>query len=305
MSSHTTLSGHRTTSNVLSLLTTDPSIDSFPEQSIVLLLSRPKVGKSTLVGSSEKVLRLDLDRSGGTPGQKGPRLPPRDHVGLDWATLENIKSELIKSRKNPEHPLAKVKIVAIDTLTAMVSMATRRVEKDEGKPFHDTDGRRSWNIAFGYIVKFIEDLRDAGFGVWILAHITEQRKPMGADEARVEEDLAISNGLWARLHWILDATVCLERIDKLEKVPQFNAQGDPIKTPSGEILTKNQIKNSWRLVFRTDRVTEPIHKVLGFRDTTLSIPNNLDLPTLDAKDPESITSFFAFDTILATMKGSL
>lgn len=211
-------------------------------RAFILLIGRPKSGKSTLAGTNPAAIRVDLNRAGPTMGEQAIRIPAYTHDGvslrLDWKWLADVVQDLerMAEQGEPDRP----KTVIIDTLSDLIQIAREAVEKEAGKPWQDLHGKQAWGQVYDRIYRLLLRLTKH-YGVVLIGHVVEQSKPLGDDNYRVAEGIDIPDGLWKLLHKEADAIIAVDREDKAIR----DTPTDP-KAPR----KPTEIKSSYVLKFK-------------------------------------------------------
>jgi hypothetical protein len=252
-----------------------------------LICGYPGGGKSCLIQSHENGFILNLDKSSTTceepkaviwPGinQEGD---PIDIDGrtfiLDWEATEAKKQLLVKlARENKPRP----RTVFIDSVTEMVRLLKDYITRDNNKEkWQDMDGRRAWDRLYDMIVSFCEDLRRAGYGVYLICHVVNAVVPVGEDMFKEVTELTLGKGGYKRLYPSFEVVAVIEKITRNEYKEQENK---PIKNPrTGKEMTRKKPK--------TIKVEKTVHvfaveskKLDGIVKHRVNMPDEIELPAV-------------------------
>lgn len=156
-----------------------PSLD----RTLVMLFSFPGCGKSFLTQSIPNVFVLNFDLAGIYGANPTCTVFPGidDEKSVIDETGERIRFGI-------DHFLAKKRIllemaaddyagrprcIVIDTMDSFFRLAMDYVPQAMGKPTFEDCGQAGWSKLYEVIRSSVFDLRAAGYGVWLLGHLTK------------------------------------------------------------------------------------------------------------------------------------
>ena len=196
---------------------------ALPEHIAALVLSFPGAGKSHLFWTHPGALVLNFDGSGTAPDIKCQIYGVRDLQNRlvdpngqafewSWERIEEIKKRLIEAaKKNEPRPTT----IVIDTITSLI----RIVKKKFG------DNWEAFGDIYDNIAELILELRDAGYGVYVLGHLIKSmvRKQGEAPDSTPFAEIAPAHPakLHARIfpHIEMVATIVVTTTTEIVDVP--------------------------------------------------------------------------------------
>lgn len=174
-----------------------------------MLVGEQNSGKSYLFQSNPDAFIINLDESGvvhpSCPATIWPGVNPDGRsididnkpLTLSWAAVEEKRKILLDlAARNEPRPTT----VVIDTLMAAIRLLKPHIASQLGRDsFEQAHGPAAWDRLYETLVEFCMSLRQAGYGVWIVAHLSRRWVSL-SDTAAVEElRLSMSEGLKDRL----------------------------------------------------------------------------------------------------------
>ena len=254
-----------------------------------MVVGEQNTGKSYLFQSNEDAFIINLDLSSTVvPECKATIWPGVDEKGtpvdvggkqivLTWDKVLEKKKQLIELAKTDQ---PRPKSVILDTITPAVRLLKPYIAEKMGRAsFDQAHGPAAYDKLFDEVLQFAFDLRQHGYGVWFIAHLSREYLQVNDEGAKKEElTLNLSSGMVRRLTPAVEmiAPVCCDR---------------KIKTVSEEKVIKSGGKEIKRTVPAEKVVFE---RMLAFDDprfariirtrTTKRMPN---IP-LDSDNPWGI-----------------
>lgn len=166
-------------------------------------------GKSHAIASMPRTLSIDTERKlAHVPdefwgeGSSRFELPPsEDSFGI----LEDLVSSLAMAGSKGERPFDAIAFDTVDEIlhTHAIPSLTERVRKVKRDAFTDYadicdfgQGGKGWSIVYGHILSLFRQLRNTGYGVWILGHEKEQRNKDGVTIYRPAVPDGLAQGIW-------------------------------------------------------------------------------------------------------------
>lgn len=148
------------------------------------IFGKPGCGKSHFLESAADSFVINVDRtSTSNPNPAATVWPilgdngaPVDANGksfiLDWDKVLELFAQLIKlSEEKKPRP----DFVVIDSLSAVIGLMQPWVPENmhassKGKPWIELNGKQSWSFLYDSFLQQCMQLRNAGYGVWIVGH---------------------------------------------------------------------------------------------------------------------------------------
>lgn len=244
------------------------------EKVLGFICSIPKAGKTALIEGNPGAFIFNCDNSSTVnPRALATKWPMFGEDGtpteiLRWEAVDaKIKIlENLARTNNPDRP----QCVVFDSLSSMLELVidyvTRNAQRlglvggDRAAPenFSALNGLAAWDMVYNTITQTINRLKNTGYGVWILGHITNKNVVLASDMITVPE-LTITDGFWKRLFPRFDfsGVIIAEKKTQMVDVP-----GKP----------KKRVDN----VVRTLRIEHPgLNSILGAR---VPIEPSIELP---------------------------
>lgn len=249
-----------------------------PTQLIAMIVGRSGKGKSYFLQDCPNAFIINTDlsstpgkgkkprasiwpglRSDGTPVEPNPTAPSDPEQGipvkLTWKRVLEIRDSLIAMAKdNYAH---RPRVVVLDTVdTALDLVRDYLVEtappfKDGRKrtSFRDLNGKTAWPDAYDQIMHLARDLREAGYGFYFVAHLTdkyENESDLGTSSANevvssdgpsrtlIRNTLQMSRGFQGRIEPLCEliGVVTAKNETHTEDKPMKMPNGDPIFDPA-------------------------------------------------------------------------
>ena len=189
-----------------------------------MVVGEQNTGKSYLFQSNPDAFIINLDLSSTVtpecaatiwPGVNEDGLPidiDGKHLVLTWDKVLEKKKQLIDmAQANEPRP----KCVVLDTITPCVRLLKPYIAKKMDRTsFEQAHGPAAYDKLFDEILSFAFDLRQVGYGVWFIAHLSREFLQVSDDGAKQEElTLNLSSGMVRRLTPAVEmiAPVCCDR----------------------------------------------------------------------------------------------
>ena len=198
---------------------------SYPLNSLFgMVVGEQNTGKSYLFQSNPDAFILNLDLSSTVvpecratiwPGVNEEGMPV--DVGgvpliLTWQKVLDKKKQLIALAKANE---PRPKCIVLDTITPAVRLLKPYVAEKMGRQsFEQAHGPAAYDKLFDEVLSIAFDLRQHGYGVWFVAHLSREYLQVGEEGAKKEElTLNLSAGMVRRLTPAVEmiAPVCCDR----------------------------------------------------------------------------------------------
>lgn len=200
------------------------------------IAGRKGSGKSTLMQTCPDAFIFNLDGSStvadtieatiwpGIDPDTGQLLDaPGKPIHMTWdLCLSKINALKEASKKNLPRP----KIVVFDTVTAWSTLleeyiprnASRLIGGADKSSWNELDGRQAWSTMYSIITSAIMELRQHGYGVYVMGHIVDNVIPLGEDKNKVEPQLAINKGLYKNIMWVFEMVGVMSKMSKAKFV---------------------------------------------------------------------------------------
>ena len=198
---------------------------SYPLNSLFgMVVGEQNTGKSYLFQSNPDAFIFNLDLSSTVvpecratiwPGVNEEGMPV--DVGgvpliLTWQKVLDKKKQLIALAKANE---PRPKCIVLDTITPAVRLLKPYVAEKMGRQsFEQAHGPAAYDKLFDEVLSIAFDLRQHGYGVWFVAHLSREYLQVGEEGAKKEElTLNLSAGMVRRLTPAVEmiAPVCCDR----------------------------------------------------------------------------------------------
>lgn len=193
------------------------------EQSRALVIADPKVGKSTFLRSIRSAIVLDFE--GGSNATACPRAYYADLSGQvktgesPLSRFDRLRAILVDDAKTTQPQFS---TVVVDTIDALVDRYAALI-----LPQHK-DGRAGWGEIQTTLMNSLEELAQAGYGVYLGAHLKTTVLSEDGNN-RMYTELAIPASIRTRIiRWVDQIIVLTPKIDTI--YPEKT-----IKLPDGKV----------------------------------------------------------------------
>jgi len=232
-----------------------------PTRITAFLMGLPGEGKSYLIQSCPDMFIHNMDCSSTTTKTPQAQLFPEiqdDRIVVSPGSREVYAYEHVRAQNkilldlskenDPHRPAA----VGFDSLSAWIRMLmhwcvrnaqTLGLSKDPVDNWRQLNGMSAWDLIYNEIVDTIVDLRNAGYGVYVIGHIVNATIPIGENMFVSKPELTITDNFWKRLYSVfeLSALVCRSETDvTTEKEQIITVRGQEIKKTRHEV-TREQV----------------------------------------------------------------
>ncbi|MGA1752730.1 MAG: AAA family ATPase [Pontimonas sp.] len=260
-------------------------------------------GKSYLVQSNPDAFIINADDSPVVnPHGQACIWPARDTNGriidldgkpmvLTWDAIEKKKQLLIEMAKaNEDRP----KCVVLDTLFPVIRLLKQHVTQQYGKQnFEDLHGPMAYERVYGALIEFALSLRQHGYGVWYVAHLSKKWVPLSETSNVEEYRMAMSDGLQERL------SKTVEMIAPIKATHETKTYAEEQTITVGAKEIKRQVTKTRPVICRTIAFSDPAFSHLIRTRTLRPMP---DVP-LDEGNPWETFSR-AFKTAIEPLSGA-
>jgi hypothetical protein len=174
-----------------------------------LIIGEQNAGKSYLVQSNPEAFVINADDSSiVNPAAEATIWPARDEVNrivdvdgkpmhLTWDAIDRKRKQLIAmAEANADRPAC----VVLDTLFPCVRLlkhwVPRQLHKDSWELCH---GPAAWDLLYNTLIEFGMSLRNHGYGVWFVAHLSKRWHNINETSSVPEYAISMPEGLRDRL----------------------------------------------------------------------------------------------------------
>lgn len=227
-----------------------------PEKQYGLIFSFPGAGKSHFFESNPNAFIFNMDlTSTSNPEPTATTFPvfnesgiPIDGTGqpfaLKWPKILEVIDQLLRLA---EQDKPRPETIVFDSLSTMIPLIKEWTPNGlpfpsmHGKTFQELDGKMAYDFLYNTITSTALKLRQAGYGVWILAHVfNKEIKDKNGNVIDTKVRPSISESLWNRLvpqfEVVATITKGVEMIEH-EKIETVPGRRTPRKTITNERVT--------------------------------------------------------------------
>lgn len=220
-------------------------------QSKVVLVSQPKVGKSALIYTNPKAIVLDPENSASHLTEddevKAIRVGPvRDEkTGQMYsptiADYRAVADKLIEAKRAGKCP---IEMVAIDTMDFWLDLHGRELASSQNvidvSEYRGAGEGGGYKIRNAFLFKLLDDLYDAGFGWCAIIHMEMKTVRVGGVET-VTEGIALPRtplqALWERCEHMLGIEIQTVEKKESRKLPNGNEYEAVVGTEKKRVIT--------------------------------------------------------------------
>lgn len=225
-----------------------------------VLAGQQNAGKTHLASSHPNGLILNLDCSGSVhPSRTTPQWPNVDPVSgnvldaqapmnLRWHDVLRMRDKLVAMAKAGE---PRPDTVFVDTLPKALALIkdwmydeSKLVEGGVRKTFDDYQGQNKWDaVTTTLFSQLIYPLRHAGYGVWLMVHLTADFKGASDNPDRPKRQqpwrMNLTPSLLSRLsHEVEMFMYCIRLEDYVDRTELVNGKSTPVRTTVFRNLVK-------------------------------------------------------------------
>lgn len=196
------------------------------DQCFGILAGMQNTGKSFIFQRVEDAFIFNLDLSStvtspapatiwpGLSPDGGPINVDKKPLNLDHQAVETVIAKLVfLAEKNLPRP----KMVVFDTLNTFLRLVRAHVIATSGKArWEDLHGPAAYDKLYETIVECCMRLRRAGYGVWLLVHLSRSLVELTETTKQEVWELAIPPGLYQRLSALVEWTIPLVTTKSIE-----------------------------------------------------------------------------------------
>lgn len=234
-----------------------------PSRLYGLLLGLSNCGKTSFLLQNPAALIINTDMSS-TPDGPSPNAQiwpgyndngdPIDVDGkpliLDWSAVRRLCDRLVdaaaKQQPRPEMVVFDSALTAVSLLKPWVlaRINARGSGNDKREMWADADGRQAWELLYAELENQCNRLRQAGYGVWLTAHLDMAKD--GDSAVNSSPRILMSSGFMSRLYPKFELAMVMERYSQTKQILKEG------QTKDGKPVTfrENVEVPRYRLVFR-------------------------------------------------------
>lgn len=271
-----------------------PRVSRSAESIKAFIMGRPGTGKTTFILSCPTGYHLNLDLTSNTsPNPLCMSWPPLDSesgqpidpsgrpITLKWDHVEEIYKTLLNLAKtNQPRPTT----IFIDSLSAMMrylrpwiveNAQSIGISKNPAENWNALHGPSAYDWLYWRIVRFIEDLSSAGYGVYVFGHVGDKILPIGENKYATVVRPIITDNLWGRLFDLF------EFVGATTTTTVSETREEEITTPrsSGPAIVRKVQRSYSRKAYLLCPQLDTIGPILKSR---VNLPPTIELPMADS-----------------------
>lgn len=245
-----------------------------------MVVGEQNSGKSYLFQSNPEAFIINADDSPVVnPHGQACIWPSRNNEGriidldgsplvLTWEAIERKKQQLIEmANRNEDRP----KCVVLDTLFPVLRLIRNHVIKQFGKTqWEDLHGPAAYERMYSTLIEFALTLRQHGYGVWFVAHISKRWHNLNENSSIQEFALTMSEGLKDRL------SKTVELIAPMSSWMETETYSEPQVVKVGQKEITRQVTKTRNVIKRQLAFDDPNYAHL-IRTRTLRPMSNVSL----------------------------
>jgi len=211
-----------------------------------VIIGEFQTGKTSLFASNPAALILNLDVSSTPvptkdaappPAQFWPGLNPEGRpirpdgspFILTWAEIGNLRDELVKAfKENKPRP----DLVVIDSVTELFNILRQAtLEYFKKDSWDEGRGDAMWEWLYQQYNSLVNDLRNAGYGVWVVLHIAPEYITEEDGKKKTKWAMTTPPGFFKRFYGGFEMALEMRKHFTKKVTQGFKI----IKTPNGEV----------------------------------------------------------------------
>ncbi len=200
-----------------------------------ILLGEYGGGKTSLLASNPAALIFNFDLSSTpVPTADSPGLPAQFWPGLNedgqpidfndrvikvnWETIKAFKDQLIKAAaENKPRP----ETLVIDGLTEWLNiMRAATLAHFKKETWDEGRGDAMWEWLYSQMLAFMNEIREAGYGLWVIAHISAETPREGSASKDVKWSLNAPPGFFKRFYGSFELALELRKTIKATQIQE-------------------------------------------------------------------------------------
>lgn len=209
-----------------------------PAKIAAFIFSLPGDGKTCFSESHPEGFIINMDATSTTNSQP---------LATTWPGVDATTGMLTNDAGQPfileyEHVMEKLAIlkelaksnqprpqtIFIDSLSAWIRLLKNYIAKHaqdlsiggaNNVEWKSLNGKASWDYLYDHIIDVIADLKNHGYGVYVLAHIVKSKIPIGENLFAQGYEFTITDNFWKRLYAIfeLSAVIAVEVVSETKQ----------------------------------------------------------------------------------------
>lgn len=200
-----------------------------------ILIGEYNTGKTSFLGSNKAALVINGDLSStpvptlnaaGLPAQFWPGLNPDGRpINVDgsiikdfgWSAIRGLERQLIEAaEKNLPRPETIIEDSMTEIFNFLRSAALKHFKKDTWDKGH---GEAMWEWLYQELTSHLNNLRDAGYGVWVVTHISPEYITEEDGKKSTRWSLTTPPGFFKRFYGTFECALELSRAYRIDTVP--------------------------------------------------------------------------------------
>lgn len=245
-----------------------------------MVVGEQNSGKSYLFQSNPEAFIINADDSPVVnPNGQACIWPSRNNEGriidldgspmvLTWDAIERKKQQLVQMAERGED---RPKCVVLDTLFPVLRLIKHHTIKQFGKTvWEDLHGPAAYERMYSTLIEFALTLRQHGYGVWFVAHISKRWHNLNENSSITEYALTMSEGLKDRL------SKTVELIAPMRSWMETETYSEPQVVTVGSKSITRQVTKTRNVIKRELAFDDPNYAHL-IRTRTLRPMSNVSL----------------------------
>lgn len=199
-----------------------------PNKAPTILAGLPWSGKTWFAQSIPGAYLLNLDRSSILGSSPRAVVWPEDPGSqLSFDAVRPVHQALLDlAARNQPRP----DVVVIDGIKALMHLIQEwipahagdlRIANGPKKLWNELHGPAAYDSLYEMTVGFIVSLINAGYGVFVVAHLANQVIQLGENESTIRPCFTFTDGFWRRLYFLVENVLIFEPTWAVESVQKF------------------------------------------------------------------------------------
>jgi len=259
-----------------------------PSRLKAIIIGDYNSGKTTFLASNPAALIVNVDLSSTPvpspdspppPAQIWPAMSPDGFAmhpdgtpvkGFGFAPIRKLADQLVEAaQKNLPRP----EMVVFDSITELFNMLRRyTLEHFEKETWDEGRGDAMWEWLYQQLNTLFTDLREVGYGVWVVAHISPETITDGDGKKSVRWSLSTPPGFFKRFYGTFELAL------EMQKGVQVSVK---------EVERKVKVGDGYTIMKDTETVKESSFTLIGENPTRISLykrrvcfPERLNVPAI-------------------------
>lgn len=181
-----------------------------PHKAPTILAGEPWTGKTWFAQSIPNSYLLNLDRSSIlNPSSEAVVWPVSPDDQLTFNHVREVVDTLIKMPPGRNRP----DVIVIDSIAALLALirewipanaGTLKIANGPKATWNDLHGPAAYDALYNLAVGIIVGLINAGYGVFAVAHLTNEVIQLGENQNIVRPTFTFTGGFWKRLYFLVE-----------------------------------------------------------------------------------------------------